>query len=129
MFSREATRLSAWAALIAVVFVVLMPAALSATGLSRSPADPAGLSTICTLGGAKMLLPDVSGAPDGEPVSHQQHCVFCSASVPLFAEANAPRVIAVIAGSPIVLPRYPAELLPPDLAATQPLSPRAPPRL
>lgn len=132
MFSREATRLSAWAALIAVVFVVLMPAAISASGalgtLGTSP-DPIGKSAICTLGGAKMLLPDAPNAPDGEPLAHQQYCAFCSSSVPLFADVNTPRVVAVIAGNPVALPRYLAELLPPDLASTQPLSPRAPPRL
>ena len=128
MFSRESTRLTAWAALIAVLFVVLMPAAISASGASRASPDPVGLSAICTLGGAKMILPDASDVP-GQPVAHQQHCAFCSAGTPLFPDANTPRLVAVIDGSPLVVPRYQAELLPPDIVALQPLSPRAPPRL
>ncbi len=128
MFSREATRLSAWAALIAVLFAVLMPAAINAAGLSRPSTDPAGLSVVCTLGGARVMLPDAGDRSGDHVIAHQQPCAFCTSVVPVFADQHAPRVVAVIDGKPVVVPRHPAELLPPDAAATQPLSPRAPPR-
>lgn len=129
MFSREATRLSAWAALIAVLFAVLMPAAINAAGLSRPSTDPAGLSVVCTLGGAKVMLPDAGDGSDNRISAHQQPCAFCTSAVPLFADAHAPRVVAVIDGMPVVVPQYSAEQIPPNPAATQPLSPRAPPRI
>ncbi|MEQ1772842.1 MAG: DUF2946 family protein [Burkholderiales bacterium] len=127
MFSREATRLSAWAALIAVLFVVLMPAALNASGKSNIFTGLSGFSSICTLEGAKSLL----DTPDQPPVvTAHKPCVFCVSSVPVFADANAPHVVAVIEGIPVAVgPTNRAESLPPDVAATQPLSPRAPPRL
>jgi hypothetical protein len=128
MFSREATRLSAWAALIAVLFVVLLPATLSAAGKSgTSSFSLHGPSSICTLDGVKTS----STVPDQQPVvTTHSPCVFCTSSVPVFADANTPRVVALIEGVPVVvgLPNG-TESLPPDVAATQPLSPRAPPRL
>jgi hypothetical protein len=130
MFSRKSTRRTAWTALMAVLFVVLMPTAISASGASHASPDSPGFSAICTLGGAKMLLPDAPNLPDvpGRALAHQQHCAFCSSSVPLFADAQTPRVVAVVEGGPIVVSHYLAELLPPDMVALQPLSPRAPPR-
>jgi hypothetical protein len=127
MFSREATRLSAWAAQIAVLFVVLLPATLSAAGKSGTFFSLHGPSSICTLDGVK-TSPTV---PDQQPVvTTHSPCVFCTSSVPVFADANTPRVVALIEGVPVVvgLPNR-TESLPPNVAATQPLSPRAPPRL
>ena len=77
--------------------------------------------------GAKLGLPD---APDQQPVTAHKPCAFCTSSVSVFADANAPRVVAVLEGVPVLAsPSTPAELLPRDTTATQPLSPRAPPRL
>ncbi len=128
MFSRSATRLSAWAALIAVVFVVLLPATLNAAAKISSPTaiGQSSLAGICTQDGAKFVLPN---APDQQPVAAHKPCVFCISSVPLFADTQAPRVVAVIEGIPVVIPPSLATSLPPDIAAKQPLSPRAPPRL
>jgi hypothetical protein len=126
MFSRSAIKLSAWAALIAVVFVVLLPATLNAASKSSSPTGLSALAGICTLDGAKL---GASHAPDQQPAAAHKPCLFCISSVPVFTDANTPRVVAVIEGIPVVIRPSPAEFLPPDAAATQPLSPRAPPRL
>jgi hypothetical protein len=112
--------------LIAVVFVVLLPATLNAAGKMSSSMGQSGPAGICTVDGAKFVLPN---APDQQPVVAHKPCVFCISSVPLFADTQAPRVVAVIDGIPVVIRPSHAESLPPDVAATQPLSPRAPPRL
>lgn len=127
LFTREAIRHTAWATLISVVFVVLLPMTVNASR-AAAPADAIGFSAICTLGGAKIVLPDSTGGP-AQAVTHQQPCAFCTSAVPLFADAHAPRVVAVIDGMPVVVPQYSAEQIPPNPAATQPLSPRAPPRI
>jgi hypothetical protein len=125
MFSRSATRLTAWAALIAVVFVVLLPATLNAAGKSSTAIALHGLSVICTVDGANTLPP----APDQQRAATlHKPCLFCTSGAPIFADANAPRVVAMIEGIPVVVGAAPAEMLPPDVAATQPLNPRAPPR-
>lgn len=129
LFSREAIRQTAWGTLIAVVFVVLLPLATNLSRAANATPDAVAFSTICTLGGAKIVLPNGGDNPDGQLTAHQQPCAFCSSIVPVFADADAPRVAAVIDGMPAVVPRYMAESLPPDLAATQPSSPRAPPRI
>lgn len=123
MFSRSAIKQTAWAALLAVLFVVLLPAALNASG---SSSVLAALTSICTLDGAKL---NTQQSPDQQPsaVAHKP-CLFCTSSVPLFAEVGAPRVVAVVEGIPVLVGPSRAEALPPDVAATQPLSPRAPPR-
>lgn len=126
MFSRSAIKLSAWAALIAVVFVVLLPATLNAAAKSSGSMGLSALAGICTLDGAKFSLPN---APDQQPVAAHKPCLFCISSVPVFTDANTPRVVAVIEGIPVVIGSSAAEFLPPDVAATLPLSPRAPPRL
>jgi len=128
LFTRETIRHTAWATLIAVVFVVLLPMTVNASrAASGTASDAIGFSTICTLGGAKVVLPDSTDNP-ASAVTHQQPCAFCTSTVPLFADAQAPRVVAVIDGIPVVIPPYAAEQIPPHPAATQPLSPRAPPR-
>lgn len=130
VFARASIRHTAWATLIAVVFVVLLPMTVHASRAASGAApDAIGSSVICTLGGAKIALPDAGGNSDSRPMAHQQPCAFCSSIAPVFADAHAPRVAAVIDGMPAVVPRYLAESLPPDLAATQPSSPRAPPRI
>jgi hypothetical protein len=126
--TRETIRHTAWAALISVVFVVLLPMMVNASR-AAGPADAVGFSAICTLGGAKIVLPDSTSGTDAPVVAHQQPCAFCSSVVPLFADNHAPRVVAVIDGMPVVVPRYAAERIPADSAATQPLGPRAPPRI
>lgn len=122
MFSRDDIKLTAWATLFAVLFVVLLPAAMSATGKSSALAP---LATICSIDGAKAT----QGTPDqpAVPAAHKP-CMFCTTSVSLFADANAPRM-TMIDGIPVIVGAYRAESLPPDDSATQPLSPRAPPRL
>jgi hypothetical protein len=85
------------------------------------------MSAICTLEGAQHSAPEAPPRQPGE-IAHN-HCMFCTSSVPIFADANAPRLIAVLDAIPVVLHARPAESLPPDVAAIQPLSPRAPPRL
>lgn len=129
LFTREALRQTAWAALIAVVFVVLLPATMNVSRASSAAPDATLFSAICTLGGAKIVLPDAGDNSDGQPMAHQQPCAFCTSVVPVFADDYAPRVVAVIDGIPVTVPHYAAELVPPNPAATQPLSPRAPPRI
>lgn len=129
MFSRESLRLSAWAALIAVAFMVLMPAALKASGLSQPSSASAGMFAICTPAGVKTIAAGGHEAPVEQSAAHQQPCVLCTASVPLFPDANTPRIAGVIEGIPLLLPAYAPERLPRDVVAIQPLSPRAPPRL
>lgn len=111
--------------MIAVLFAVLFPALGHASGKFASPA---GLHDLCTADGVK-LAPNVpSPAPLSDSIAHKP-CVFCISSVPVFADTHAPCVVAIAQGVPLTLraPRN-SPALPPDLAATQPLSPRAPPR-
>lgn len=123
MFPRRSIKLSAWAALIAVVCVLLLPASLSAFGYSANQTAITGLSRICSLDG-------VTFAPqDQQPVaSVHQPCVFCTSIAALFPQTHAPRVVLLLEGVPVALGLPTADALPPNVAATQPLNPRAPPR-
>ena len=129
--SRSAIRHTAWATLAAVLFVVLLPAAVGAVGRTAFQGFD-GLGEICSVEGVKHApnTPDTPDTPD-TPVSGtaaHRPCVFCTSSVAIFADAHAPRVIAVIDGVPVHIGPHPAQELPPDPAATRPISPRAPPR-
>lgn len=134
MFSRNDIKLTAWATLFAILFVVLLPAAMSAVGTDGANGSVgkssvfAALAKICTLDGAKVT----QDAPDQQPLpAAHKPCLLCITSVPIFADANAPRM-TMIDGIPVivgVMGADRAESLPPDVSATQPLSPRAPPRL
>lgn len=125
MFSRRAIKHTAWTALIAVLFAVLLPAAGHAGGKFASLA---GLHDLCTTDGVKQAPNVPSPAPLSGAAAHKP-CVFCISSVPVFADTHAPRVVAIVQGALLTL-RAPGNSpeLPPDIAATQPLSPRAPPR-
>ena len=119
MFARRTLQRTSWAALIAVLMAVLLPTLGHATGKF---AAPAGGHELCTLDGIK-----TSPAAPGETALQQKPCVFCTSSVPLFADAHAPRVVALAAPSELAVRWRPTEFLPRDAAATLPLSPRAPP--
>lgn len=123
MVSRTALRQTAIATLMAVLFVVLLPAAISGTG-KFSVASIPGMTEICTLAGIKLNAD--APAPE-QPMAHQP-CMFCTSSVPVFADAYSPRLTAVVDGIPVTVGPAPAAAPPRDSAATQPLSPRAPPR-
>jgi hypothetical protein len=129
MFSRRAIQHTTRATLIAVLFVLAWPVIGYAYGIFA--AVPA-LHEICTMEGMKSASPapgalDVPGVP-GSPVVAQKPCVFCFSSVPVFADAHAPRVVMYVDRPVLDIAAPPDQVLPPDVAATQPLSPRAPPR-
>lgn len=122
-FSQGAIRQTAFAALIAVLFVVLLPAAVSASGKSAMATVFNGLAEICSLGGIKHV-PDSPATP--EATVHKP-CVFCTSAVPVFADTHSPQVVAVVDGVPVMVGPHRTQELPPDVSATQPVSPRAPP--
>lgn len=119
MFSRKTIHHIAWVALIVVWVAVLAPRSTFAVdGMAMAP----GTLDLCTVDGKK----PGSDAPDF--VAHKP-CVFCTSSVAVFADANSPRLIGLIEGVPFVMGPPPRDhALPPDIAATHPMSPRAPPR-
>lgn len=123
MFTRQSLKQTSIAALLAVLFVVLLPTAVNATGKLSVGAALSGLAQICSVDGLKYT----TDAPATPEVAAHRPCVFCTSSVPVFADAHAPQVIAVVDGVPVVVGPHRTQELPPDPAATRPVSPRAPP--
>lgn len=123
MLSRRTLKQTSIAALLAVLFVVLLPAAVNASGKFGVAAALSGLAEICSFDGLKHV-PESPASPD---VTAHSPCVFCTSSVPVFADAHSPQVVAVVDGVPVVVGPHRAQELPPDSAATRPVSPRAPP--
>ena len=124
MFYRTALKQCAIATLLAVLFVVLLPVAVNASGKFSVAAVINGLAEICSLEGIK----HAPQAPVLPEVAAHKPCVFCTSSVPVFADAYAPRLLAVVDGIPVTVGRLPPQDSPPDPSATRPLSARAPPR-
>jgi hypothetical protein len=125
MFSRTAILHTTRATVIALLFVVVWPVMGYASGLFAAPSV---MHEICTMEGMKSALQDGPGVPGSDAVV-QKPCVFCYSSVPVFADAHTPRLVAFAQDAALLVVAPPELVLPPDVAATQPLSPRAPPRL
>lgn len=123
MYTRKALKQTSLAALLAVLFVVLLPTAVNASGKFSVAAALNGLAPICSLDGVKQL----QDTPDSPGLAVHKPCVFCISSVPVFADAHAPQVVAVVDGVPVMVGPHRTQELPPDPAATRPVSPRAPP--
>lgn len=115
-------RVATWIVLGAMVFAAASPllAAL------RFHGSPEVLNQICTFSGIKAAS-DEPAVPSRHAPVKLKHCIFCPggawhfpAAGPLSADAPAGPAIAAAAAR--------AEFPPIDLAALQPLNPRAPPR-
>ena len=102
MFYRTALKQCAIATLLAVLFVVLRPLAVNASGKFSVATVINGLAAICSLEGIK----HAPQAPVLPEVTAHKPCVFC----------------------PVTVGRLPPQDSPPDPSATRPLSARAPPR-
>jgi hypothetical protein len=123
IFGLHVLRRVARTVLLSVLFAVLLPiGAQAATRYTGGGAYPVG-ADICSVGG----LTQSPGGPVSPGTHVHKPCLFCISSVPLFADALAPVVVAVADGVPRSLGRLPAVDIPPDRAATRPVSPRAPP--
>ena len=98
MFYRTALKQCAIATLLAVLFVVLRPLAVNASGKFSVATVINGLAEICSLEGIK----HAPQAPVLPEVAAHKPCVFCTSSVPVFADAYAPRLLAVVSTRPTV---------------------------
>jgi len=111
-------------ALVAFLFGVAFPA----LAVARQALDPTAFATICRVDSAATGAAGES-APSGSFQSKLKsaHCLMCvgSATPPSAATAT-PLVVAAVAQLIVVLPGSPSAAH--DLAALQPLNPRAPPR-
>jgi hypothetical protein len=123
MFSRRAIQRIAANVLITVLFAIASPVVGHAFAGSAVAAAAPG---ICSFDGLKADTTQRPALPQPGTVAHKP-CVFCTSSVPLFPEAHAPQIVALLAGMPRTVQMPRRDALPPDFAATQPLSPRAPP--
>jgi hypothetical protein len=110
------------AVLLSVLFAVLLPTITHASD-GFGGAGFRGLTDICSVDGPRPT-PDGPASPEGH--THKP-CLFCISSVPLFTDALAPTVVAIVDGAPLSLGRLPTTDMPPDRAGTRPVSPRAPP--
>lgn len=115
-------RLIAGAALLAFLFAVALPA----LAVARQAVDPLAYAGICRIDtGTAATSTGIPGSLQGKPKA--AHCLMCAGT------ASPPPVISVVpvAGSAVPELVLPADRCPSvarNLAALQPLHPRAPPR-
>jgi len=116
------SRFATWIALGAVLFAAASPllAALRFHGSTEV------LTQICTFSGIKAASDDPA-VPLRHAAGKLKHCVFCLGGAWYFPAAG-PLSADAPAGPAVTTAAARAEFPPVDLAALQPLSPRAPPR-
>lgn len=108
-------------ALVAFLFGVAFPA----LAVARQALDPTAFATICRVDTGAAGESGSSGSFQSKLKS--AHCLMCAGSAtPPSAATVTPVVVAAVAQLIVVLPGSPSAAH--DLAALQPLNPRAPPR-
>jgi hypothetical protein len=113
-------RFMAATALLAFLIAIAFPA----LAVVRQAVDPAAFATICRVD-AGTTDPAVPGTPQSRTQS--SHCVMCLGTVsPPPAADISPVVVAAVPELVVLVDRSPSAAR--DLAALQPLNPRAPPR-